>query len=110
MEKYDLESLENSLIVEKRIELIYKKYMEFRKKSTVAFCAGVKHCKVMHKYFNNKNIKGEIVTGDTSLKKMQKIISKFKNRQLDVIFTVDVFNEGIDIPCMYRYNFIFKTY
>lgn len=107
--KYDLEALENSLIVEKRLELVYKKYMEFRKTSTVAFCASVKHCKVMHKYFNDKNIKSEIVIGDTSLEKRQEIISKFKEGKLDIIFTVDVFNEGVDIPCIDTILFLRPT-
>ncbi|MGL5621920.1 DEAD/DEAH box helicase, partial [Cetobacterium sp.] len=107
--KYDLEALENSLTVEKRLELVYKKYMEFRKTSTVAFCASVKHCKVMHKYFNDKNIKSEIVIGDTSVEKRQEIISKFKERKLDIIFTVDVFNEGVDIPCIDTILFLRPT-
>lgn len=107
--KYDLESLENSLIVEKRLELVYKKYMEFRKTSTVAFCASVKHCKVMHKYFIDRNIKSEIIVGDTPVEKRQEIISKFKEGKLDIVFTVDVFNEGVDIPCIDTILFLRPT-
>lgn len=107
--KYDLEILENKLIIEKRLELIYKKYMEFRKISTVAFCASIKHCKVMHKYFSDRNIKSEIVVGDTSAEKRQEIIFKFKNKELDIIFTVDVFNEGVDIPCIDTILFLRPT-
>ena len=104
--KYDLEALENSLIVEKRLELVYKKYMEFRKAYTVAFCASVKHCKVMHKYFNDRNIKSEIVIGDTST---VNIISNFPSLNLEIIFTVDVFNEGVDIPCIDTILFLRPT-
>lgn len=46
--KYDLEALENALVIEKRLDLVFKKYMEHRKKSTVGFCASIKHCEVMN--------------------------------------------------------------
>lgn len=107
--KYDLESLENSLIVEKRVELIYKKYMELKKISSVAFCTGVKHCKVMNRYFRDRNIKSEIIIGSTPIEKRQEIINRFKNRELDIIFTVDVFNEGVDIPCIDTILFLRPT-
>lgn len=107
--KYDLEALENSLILEKRIELVFKKYLEYRKKSTVAFCASVKHCKVMQQYFSDRNISSEIIIGDTPVEKRQEIIKDFKNGKLDIIFTVDVFNEGVDIPCIDTVLFLRPT-
>lgn len=108
-EKYDLQSLENSLIIEKRVSLIYQKYIEFRKKSAVAFCVSVKQCEIMHKYFQNKDIKSEIIVGTTPLKERQDIIKKFKNGEIDIIFTVDVFNEGVDIPCIDTVLFLRPT-
>lgn len=107
--KYDLEALENKLIIDKRLELIYKKYLEFRKISAVAFCASIKHCEIMNRYFSEQNIKSEIIIGNTPVEKRQEIISKFKNKELDIIFTVDVFNEGIDIPCIDTILFLRPT-
>lgn len=107
--KYDLEILENSLIVEKRMELVYKKYMEYRKKFTIGFCASVKHCKFMNRYFSERGIKSEIIIGDTSFSKRQEIIEKFKKGEIEIIFTVDVFNEGVDIPCIDTILFLRPT-
>ncbi|WP_366089254.1 DEAD/DEAH box helicase family protein [uncultured Cetobacterium sp.] len=107
--KYDLESLENSLIVEKRVQLILEKYLKYRKKSTIAFCASVKHTKVMHNYFLKNKIKSAIVLGETSISDRQNIIKKFKEGKLDIIFTVDIFNEGIDIPCIDTVLFLRPT-
>ncbi|WP_300343505.1 DEAD/DEAH box helicase family protein [Fusobacterium sp.] len=96
--KYDLLALENALIVEKRLSLIYDKYIEFRKKYSIGFCASVKHCQVMNEYFKRKGIKSEIIIGETPIAKRQDIIEKFKSKEIDIIFTVDIFNEGVDIP------------
>ncbi|MGL5582925.1 MAG: DEAD/DEAH box helicase family protein, partial [Cetobacterium sp.] len=107
--KYDLESLENSLIVEKRVQLVLEKYLKYRKKSTIAFCASVKHAKVMHNYFLKNKIKSALILGETSISDRQNIIKKFKDGKLDIIFTVDIFNEGIDIPCIDTVLFLRPT-
>lgn len=107
--RYDMEALENSLIIEKRMNLVYKKYMQYRKNSTVAFCASVKHCKCMHKFFKKNKIASEFIIGDTPVEKRQQIIQDFKNHKLDIIFTVDVFNEGVDIPCIDTILFLRPT-
>lgn len=107
--KYDLEELENKLIIEKRMELVYKKYLEYRKKSTIGFCASVKHCKFMHEYFSKKKIKSAMIIGETSIIERQRIIQEFKDGKLDIIFTVDVFNEGVDIPCIDTILFLRPT-
>lgn len=107
--KYDLEALENALVIEKRVDLVFKKYMEHRKKSTVGFCASVKHCEVMNQYFRKQGVKSEIIIGETPIPKRQEIIGKFKEREIEVIFTVDIFNEGVDIPCIDTLLFLRPT-
>lgn len=96
--KYDLTSLENVLIINKRNELIYNKYLQFRKKFSIGFCASVKHCQIMNEFFRLKGIKSDYIIGETPFEKRQKIINDFKNGKIDIIFTVDIFNEGVDIP------------
>lgn len=107
--KYDLLALENALVVEKRVENIFKKYMEYRKNFTVGFCASIKHCKVMNEYFRKKGIKSEIIIGDTPIVKRQEIIERFQQKKIEVIFTVDIFNEGVDIPCIDTLLFLRPT-
>lgn len=107
--KYDLEALENALVIEKRLDLVFKKYMEHRKKSTVGFCASIKHCEVMNQYFRKQGVKSEIIIGETPIPKRQEIIGKFKEREVEVIFTVDIFNEGVDIPCIDTLLFLRPT-
>lgn len=107
--KYDLSALENALIIEKRVELVLKKYMEYRKKFAVGFCASVKHCKIMNEYFKANGVKSEIIIGETPIAKRQEIIEKFKEKRVEVIFTVDIFNEGVDIPCIDTLMFLRPT-
>lgn len=107
--KYDVFALENALIVEKRIELIFEKYMIYRKKFTIGFCASVKHCKIMNDYFIKKKVRSEIIIGETPIFKRQEIIKNFKSGKIDIIFTVDIFNEGVDIPVIDTILFLRPT-
>ncbi|WP_300393980.1 DEAD/DEAH box helicase [Fusobacterium sp.] len=47
-----------------------------------------------------KGIKCEALTGDDSEAKREKTISDFENGKIEYIITVDIFNEGVDIPCI----------
>lgn len=40
------------------------------------------------------------ITGETSQSQREEIVSELEQSQIDYIITVDVFNEGIDIPCV----------
>lgn len=107
--KYDIKSLENALIIEKRLNLIYEKYTELKKNFTIGFCASVKHCKTMNQFFRSKGIASEVIIGSTSFNNRQEIIEKFKQRKIEIIFTVDIFNEGVDIPCIDTLLFLRPT-
>ncbi|SKA11113.1 PLD-like domain-containing protein [Cetobacterium ceti] len=107
--KYDLESLENALIVEERANKILKKYKQFKNRSTLGFCASVKHCEFMTEFFNKHKIKAKFITGNTSSNERKKIIEELKNQEIEIIFTVDVFNEGVDIPCVNTVLFLRPT-
>lgn len=107
--KYDLEKLENALILQKRMELIFQKYSQYRKKSTIAFCAGIKHCKAMYTFFTAKEVTCAMILGETPLTERQNLMSDFKEGKISILFTVDVFNEGVDIPCIDTVMFLRPT-
>lgn len=98
--KYDLKELENALIVEERANLVYKKYSYYKKKRSIAFCASIKHAEYMNKFFEEKGVKTVALTGNNTNEKRKKEIQNLKDGKIDIIFVVDIFNEGIDIPAI----------
>lgn len=105
--KYDIEELENRLMVEERTAQIIDKYRIYRKNKTIAFCASVKHAEYMAKVFNRSGIKSKAVTSDTNNRK--KIVDEFQKGNLQVLFVVDIFNEGVDIPAIDTVMFLRPT-
>lgn len=66
------------------------------------FCSKVNEAIELSTLFNLRGFKTIALTGDSSEEERTKAIEKLEsdnlNEKLDYIFTVDIFNEGIDIP------------
>lgn len=98
--KYNEKELEKTLSVEKRADLVYKYYKMFNLNKTVAFCCSVNHANFMAGGFNKSGIKSVTVhTGDGDYKEQREnAVDLLKSGEIKVIFVVDIFNEGVDIP------------
>lgn len=64
----------------------------------LGFCVSVEHAKYMAQSFDQAGIKSRVVVGGTDPTERSQSVRELRNREINVIFTVDVFNEGIDIP------------
>ena len=80
--------------------MIFKKYKEFcHGDKAIGFCVSIRHAEVMAKLFNEKGISAVAITsGNNATETKAKLIESFKNTEFAVAFTVDIFNEGIDVP------------
>ena len=68
----------------------------------VGFCANIDHAEFMAEEFNTIGKHAIALTGANSEVERQKAMSQLADDEhpLSVIFTVDIFNEGIDIPAI----------
>jgi len=67
----------------------------------LVFCSRKEECKALSLAFNSKGFKTVALTGDNSEVDRKDAIDQLESDnhdRLDYIFTVDIFNEGIDIP------------
>ena len=88
----------------RRLRIIVKELREkvdnpLRMKA-LGFCVNVKHAKYMAQKFNEAGIPADCLVGDDSSERRDEVMEKFMSddHELAVIFTVDLFNEGVDIP------------
>ncbi len=64
----------------------------------LGFCVGVEHATYMAKVFNEAGVPAAAVTGQTSPADRQRAIADLRDRRLNILFSADVFNEGLDVP------------
>lgn len=68
------------------------------------FCSRKEEARELSEIFNQRGYQTVALTGEDSQKVREEAIAKLEQDKrengLDYIFTVDIFNEGIDIPCV----------
>ena len=69
---------------------------------SIGFCATIDHAEYMSQEFNKRGIESLCLTGCDSSERRSEVIKRLEddNDPLKVIFTVDIFNEGVDIPAV----------
>ncbi|MGL4656801.1 MAG: DEAD/DEAH box helicase [Sarcina sp.] len=100
----DVEKVAKILQINERVDFVIEK-MNFYgfdgdKRKSVGFCVNVDHAEYMADQFNLRGIKSVALTSKNSIEERREKIKELENddTDLEVIFTVDLFNEGVDIP------------
>lgn len=97
---------------QRRNELIYKHYLKYRSKKALGFCCSRLHAEMMAKDFCERGIPAVAVYSDAQgrfSEDRQRAISKLLKCEIKVIFSVDMFNEGVDIPAVDMVMFLRPT-
>ena len=111
--KYDDRELNQTYIGnERRYELIYKNYCKYGSKRALGFCCSKEHAKDMAKEFSRRGIPSVAVYSDAHGEYTEDrgiAIQKLMQGEIRVIFSVDMFNEGVDIPAVDMVMFLRPT-
>ena len=98
--KYNDKQLEEALSINKRANLILSHYKKYRSKRALGFCTSKAHAEFMAKFFNENNIKAcAVYSGNEGQYNEDRNIAldKLRNEEIQIIFSVDMFNEGLDV-------------
>lgn len=75
----------------------------------LGFCVSVAHAQYMTSVFRAAGIPARAVTGETSRADRDDALRDLKSREVNVLFTVDLFNEGLDLPSVDTVLFLRPT-
>ena len=109
---YDEKDLEEKLMINKRAELVLNHYMKYNSSSAIGFCSSRNHAEYMAEFFSNHDISSAAVYSGEQGEYAQyrdDAIDRLKNNELKILFTVDMFNEGVDIPSIDTVLFLRPT-
>ncbi|WP_256384631.1 DEAD/DEAH box helicase family protein [Photobacterium toruni] len=95
--KFDPSALDTAFATQQRAKHILKHWKEKKLTRTLAFCISKKHADYMANFFCNKGYKAVAVYSDSAVPRNE-ALTALQNGVIDIIFSVDLFNEGTDIP------------
>ncbi len=64
----------------------------------LGFCVGVAHARFMARVFQEQGIASVAVWGDSPASERRSALSDLRDGRVQVVFSVDLFNEGVDLP------------
>ena len=101
-QSYNKQDLNKKISIPKYDNAILEQYKQFEKKysrkRTIAFCSTIEHAERMTRLFNKNNIKADFVISTLPRFQREQVIEDFSRGKLDIVFTVNIFNEGVDFP------------
>lgn len=77
-----------------------RQYFEYDLKElrALGFCVSVEHAKFMAESFNRAGIKAAALNAKSPRELRENVQNSLKSGEIPVIFTVDLYNEGVDLP------------
>lgn len=82
---------------------------DVRKMRALGFCVSVEHARYMAQQFNAAGIPARAVSAETSGPERGEALAELRDRTINALFAVDLFNEGLDIPSVDTVLFLRPT-
>jgi superfamily II DNA or RNA helicase/diadenosine tetraphosphate (Ap4A) HIT family hydrolase len=96
--RFEEESLTDAVATQTRARHALELLREHGAKKALGFCCSMRHADFMAEWFREAGVRSVAVhSGGTSAPRAQ-ALEQLANGELDIIFAVDVFNEGLDLP------------
>ena len=95
--RFDPESLSSKLATLGRSRHALAQWRQHAQHRTLAFCVSVRHAEFMAEQFGKAGIAAAAVYAGSPLSRSE-ALSRLSTKQLAVVFSVDLFNEGVDLP------------
>lgn len=95
--KFDPDSLSNKLATLARARHAIKQWRDLAQQRTLAFCVSISHAEFMAQQFQRAGIDAAAVYAGSKLARAE-ALEQLSDNRLRVLFSVDLFNEGVDLP------------
>lgn len=98
--RFDPAALEHAIVTQERIAAAFDAWAAHSGDRTLAFCVSQRHADVMAQAFQDRGVRAVAVHAGDGSAPRHASLDAFARGDLDVIFSVDLFNEGLDVPAI----------
>ncbi len=106
---YDTRKLTKRVNTPERATRAVERFREHPSRAALGFCVSIEHAGFMAERFNAAGIPSAAVHSAAGSIDRARAVQDLADRRLRVVFTVDLFNEGVDIPCVDLVMFLRPT-
>ncbi|MDN4074110.1 DEAD/DEAH box helicase family protein [Fictibacillus terranigra] len=107
--RYDEEELALVQLRDDMADKVLKAWKSYKQSRTIAFCSSIRQANFLSEYFNRQGYQTVSLNSKTVGITRGEAIKRLDEGALDMIFTVDLFNEGVDIPSVDTLLFVRPT-
>jgi superfamily II DNA or RNA helicase/HKD family nuclease len=106
---YDSEQLTAAQLRQSMADKIFEAWKRHKQTRTIGFCSSIRQADFLADHFQNQGISALSLHSGTVGITREEAIRRLTDGSLEVIFTVDLFNEGVDIPSVDTLLFVRPT-
>ena len=96
--QFDITELTAAIATEARARNSLEQFSEHGGRRCIAFCCSQRHADFMAEFFVRQGIKAVAVHSGANSAPRTTSLERLRDGELEVIFAVDMFNEGVDVP------------
>ncbi|MBH3341496.1 DUF3427 domain-containing protein [Pseudomonas mendocina] len=97
--RFDPEQLANKLATLGRARHVLKTWRAHAQSRTLAFCVSIRHAEFMAEFFRKQGVEAAAVYAGSTLSRGE-ALEQLSDGRLPLIFSVDLFSEGVDLPAI----------
>ena len=96
--RFDPEALDNAVSTEKRAQNAHGQWQQHGGSRTLGFCVSQRHADYMADFFSRQGVKSAAVHSGPTAASRTESLEALEAGELQIVFSVDMFNEGVDVP------------
>ncbi len=100
--EYSIKELNTKLLIPTRDEeaakLIADTFNKEGRRSLLVFCPGIEHARTFSAMLRLFGFNSAFITGDMDSREREKTMAALRRGTINAVTTVDIFNEGVDVP------------
>ncbi|MCR3937845.1 MULTISPECIES: DEAD/DEAH box helicase family protein [Aeromonas] len=97
--QFDPDALEHAFASQRRAQHALHQWQKLGQQRTLAFCISIRHAEFMAQCFTAAGVRAMAIHAQSSLDRTW-VLKQLEAGELDIIFSVDLFNEGTDLPAI----------
>ncbi|MEG0450900.1 MAG: DEAD/DEAH box helicase family protein [Lysinibacillus sp.] len=106
---YEDEALRVAQLKEDVAQQILQAWQKHKQSRSIGFCSTVRQAQFLADFFTSEGYRAIALSGMTAKQLRTDARKQLERGEIDIIFTVDLFNEGVDIPTVDTLLFVRPT-